>query len=40
MTPDAVLESTSGALLRAGDLAGRTLLVVESDCPTCLLALR
>ena len=40
MTTEALLESTSGARVHAGDLAGRTLLVVESDCPTCLLALR
>ena len=40
MTTDVLLEGTAGAQVRAGDLAGRSLLIVESDCPTCLLALR
>ena len=40
MNRDALLEGTTGAQASAGDLAGRTLLVVESDCPTCVLALR
>ena len=40
MIADVLLESSHGTQQHARELAGRTVVVVESDCPTCLLLLR